>query len=272
MEQISLFSLLKKPGKSSCKYPSIFIHKGLYILLKRKPYQRSMQLSIETEGKVQVHCAYRMPIKKICVFLDDHWPWIQSHLKEQKKTKKKYPLKKFYSGEKFLFQGKQLKLKYRKVFSRQQSVGNRISDFKVEDNNLIYSWSKWEDLSSDTLKIKLRNFYETKGRKLLSESVYTFSSRMRLFPQSIRIGSQKTLWGACSKEGNISLNWRLVAAPGDVLNYVVIHELSHLRYLNHSPAFWSLVSRFCPNYKEYEMWLKKNVYALDFLLFKVSKN
>ena len=268
MEQISLFSLLKAPRKRLYKYSNIFIYKQLYIFLIRKPYQRSIHLSIETRGRVQVICSAHLSLKKVCAFLDTHWSWIQNQVLEEKRIEKKYPPKKIRSGEFFLFQGKKIKLKYKKVFLKQKwpETNENLPAFKVENNYLICYWRGLEDLNSDVLKVKLRNFYETTGKRLLSESVHTFSSRMQLVPKSVRISSQKTLWGSCSSEGNISLNWRLVAAPGEVLNYVVIHELAHLKYLSHSSDFWFLVSHFCPNYKKHEVWLKNNIHALDFLL------
>ena len=268
MEQISLFSLLKAPRKHSCKYSNIFIYKQLYIFLIRKPYQRSIHLSIEAGGRVQVICSARLSLKKVCAFLDTHWPWIQGQVLEEKRIEKKYPTKKFRSGELFLFQGKKIRLKYKKVFLKQKlpETNENLPAFKVENNYLIYCWRGLEDLNSDILKIKLRDFYETIGKRLLSQSVCTFSSRMQLVPKSVRISSQRTLWGSCSSEGSISLNWRLVAAPKSVLDYIVVHELAHLKYLSHSSDFWSLVSHFCPDYKEHEMWLKNNVHALDFLI------
>ena len=273
MEQISLFSLLKAPRKRPNKYSNIFMYKQLYIFLIRKPYQRSIHLSVETGRKVQVSCSSHLSLKKVYAFLDTHWPWIQNQVLEERRIEKKYPPKKFRSGESFLFQGKKIKLKYKKVFLKQKlpGINENLSVFNVENNYLIYYWRNLEDLNSDNLKIKLTDFYETTGKKILSESIHTFSSRMQLVPKSIRISSQRTLWGSCSSEGNISLNWRLVAASREVLNYVVIHELAHLKHLSHSSDFWSLVSRFCPNYKEYEIWLKNNVHALDFLL-PSSKN
>lgn len=267
MEQISLFSLLKEPRKRSHKYSNIFIYKKLYIFLIRKPYQRSVHVSIEAGGKVQVSCSSHFSLKKVRAFLDTHWLWIRSQILEEKRIKKKYPRKKFHSGETFLFQGKKIKLKYKKVLlkRRRTSLGKNLPGFHVKDNDLIYMWSHLQDLNSDVLKIKLIDFYEVTGKKLLSESIHTFSSRMELIPKSVRMGSQRTLWGSCSSEGKISLNWRLAAAPKDVLNYVVIHELAHLKYLSHSSDFWSLVSRFCPNYEKHEVWLNKNALALDFL-------
>lgn len=264
MEQISLFSLLPRLERKLSPSFNSFIYQGLYVVLVRKSYQRAVQISVGVEGRVRVSCARSTSVKEIKSFLKDHWQWIQKQLKEQEKIRKKYPLKKFCGGELFLFQGKQLQLKYKNVFLKSNGISKK--GFYVEKNNLIYLWDKMDDLSMGVLKKELRDFYETTGKKLLQKALDVFSSRMRLVPRSVRMGSQRSLWGSCSSEGAISLNWRLVVAPPEVMNYVVIHELAHLEYLNHSPAFWSLVFRFCPNYRKYERWLGQNTYAADFLL------
>jgi predicted metal-dependent hydrolase len=72
------------------------------------------------------------------------------------------------------------------------------------------------------------------------------------------VRNQKSRWGSCSYNGTISLNWRLIQVPDPVRDYIIIHELMHLRELNHSPRFWSQVERACPNYLEAEQWLKAN--------------
>ena len=72
------------------------------------------------------------------------------------------------------------------------------------------------------------------------------------------IGNQKTLWGSCSPKDVISLNWRLIAAPREVFEYVVVHELCHLRERNHSSRFWGLVEELMPDYRERRAWLKEH--------------
>jgi predicted metal-dependent hydrolase len=67
--------------------------------------------------------------------------------------------------------------------------------------------------------------------------------------QRVRIGSQRMLWGSCSTRGVLAFKWRLVLAPYEVLDYVVVHELCHLRVLNHSRRFWSLVERHRPEWR-----------------------
>lgn len=74
----------------------------------------------------------------------------------------------------------------------------------------------------------------------------------------MRISSAKTRWGSCSRKRNINLNWRLIFAPPAVLDYVIIHELSHLTHMNHSKVFWAYVERMMPDYKTHRTWLKKN--------------
>ena len=65
-------------------------------------------------------------------------------------------------------------------------------------------------------------------------------------------------WGSCSEQGNINLNFRLLFAPPEILDYIIIHELAHLKEKNHSPAFWSVVKEAIPDHKEREKWLKEN--------------
>ena len=76
--------------------------------------------------------------------------------------------------------------------------------------------------------------------------------------ERIRIAGQKTRWGSCSRSGTLSFNWKLMLARPMVLDYVVVHELCHIKEMNHSPRFWKLVEEIMPDYKEYRKWLKEN--------------
>ena len=72
----------------------------------------------------------------------------------------------------------------------------------------------------------------------------------------ISIREQKTRWGSCSSKGNLNFNWRLILAPEEVLDYVVVHELAHRREMNHSKAFYSIVESVLPDYKQPKKWLR----------------
>jgi predicted metal-dependent hydrolase len=72
----------------------------------------------------------------------------------------------------------------------------------------------------------------------------------------VSIRNQRWRWGSCSRSGHICLNWRLVTMPDSVRDYVLIHELMHLKRMDHSPKFWKLVAAACPSYKEARAWLR----------------
>lgn len=101
-----------------------------------------------------------------------------------------------------------------------------------------------------------------KAREILSSSVQYWSSQMGVRYGRIAIREQRTRWGSCSQQGNLNFNWRLVLAPPQVRDYVVIHELCHLSYLNHSKEFWARVEQFCPEYRLQRRWLRENGHTL----------
>ncbi len=75
---------------------------------------------------------------------------------------------------------------------------------------------------------------------------------------TLTIRSQRTRWASCSRSGGMSFNWRLLLAPEPVLGYVVWHEVCHLQVPNHSPRFWALLGRHCPDYREHRRWLRRH--------------
>jgi hypothetical protein len=74
----------------------------------------------------------------------------------------------------------------------------------------------------------------------------------------LTIRGQRTRWASCSRTGAMSFNWRLLLAPEPVLDYVVWHEVCHLEVMDHSPRFWSLLARWCPDYREHSRWLRRH--------------
>ena len=82
------------------------------------------------------------------------------------------------------------------------------------------------------------------------------AARYGLAVSRISIRNQRWRWGSCSRSGHICLNWRLVEMPDEVRDYVLIHELMHLKRMDHSPKFWKLVAEACPAYKDARAWLR----------------
>jgi predicted metal-dependent hydrolase len=105
----------------------------------------------------------------------------------------------------------------------------------------------------------LARWYRAQARQAVTESVERESARLGIGGwRRLRIGDQRTRWGSCSARGTLSFSWRLVMAPHEVLSYVVVHELCHIRHLNHSPAFWRLVADACPGHRDVQAWLRRH--------------
>ncbi|MCI8326771.1 MAG: M48 family metallopeptidase [Lachnospiraceae bacterium] len=100
--------------------------------------------------------------------------------------------------------------------------------------------------------------YRKRARLRFTETVRNYESQLGVSVNKIYVKDQKTRWGSCSNKGNINLNWRLILAPQEVMEYVIIHELCHLKEMNHSKNFWKLVEDACPDYRERKQWLKEN--------------
>lgn len=104
----------------------------------------------------------------------------------------------------------------------------------------------------------LQNWLRRKARKLVHERLVLRAREMGVKFDRVFIRAQRTRWGSCSSRKNLSFNWRLVMAPPEVLDYLIVHELAHLIEPNHSVKFWLIVRSYCPRYEQHRAWLKEN--------------
>lgn len=118
---------------------------------------------------------------------------------------------------------------------------------------------------AESLKARLpktKEEYRKEAKIKLQERVDFFAQRESLAYKQVRIGDAKTRWGSCGPTGNLNFSWRLILAPPSVLDYVVVHELAHLKHRNHSAAFWAEVERMLPDWKKERTWLRKHGFKL----------
>ena len=110
---------------------------------------------------------------------------------------------------------------------------------------LLGERKKYEDY-----KIKnIDTFYRHEIEKILPQKVDEYSKKMNLFPTSISYRKNKRTWGSCNYKNGLNFNILLMKFPIEVMEYVIVHELAHIKHKNHSKDFWNLVQKFCPNYK-----------------------
>ena len=113
------------------------------------------------------------------------------------------------------------------------------------------------DLPPEQIKHICVQIYRMLAKSNLSEKVTEFAKRMSVMPAAVKINGAKTRWGSCSAKKSLNFSWRLIMAGDEVIDYVVVHELSHITEMNHSDRFWKLVEDVLPDYRERKTRLKE---------------
>ena len=112
--------------------------------------------------------------------------------------------------------------------------------------------------SSESIRLILVRWMKNQARLQAGSLIEKHAPRFALFPRSLKIKTQKSRWGSCGPHNDLNLNWLLMLAPPEVFEYVVIHELCHIKHKNHSQDFWQLVSKHYPDYQLHRRWLKQH--------------
>ncbi|HSN57844.1 MAG TPA: SprT family zinc-dependent metalloprotease, partial [Clostridiaceae bacterium] len=115
------------------------------------------------------------------------------------------------------------------------------------------------------VKATLDGWYKEELLRIVTLRIGELSAAMGLKPNRIGVRAQKTIWGSCSYDNNISINLKLALAPPEIIDYIIVHELCHIKHKNHSSEFWLAVESVMPDYKQRRSWLKEHGYSL--LLF-----
>ena len=110
--------------------------------------------------------------------------------------------------------------------------------------------------SDPDVRAAIRSTLSAMALRRIRERLEYYAPRIGCSPGRVAIRDQKSRWGSCSRKGNLNFNWKLIMAPPQALDYVVIHELCHMRQFNHSPRFWALVEGQMPDYDVWKKWLK----------------
>ena len=216
---------------------------GIEVKILRTNRMRTMSIKI-LEDSIILSVPNILSDKEVKKVIESKEKWILNKLSYMN-SKPKYKKKEFIIGESFLFTGKLYKL------ILQISKTSTVNLYK---DQIIVNRRR----NGKPVKALLENWYREESLKIFTEKVLKYKNIIGVIPNCISVKSYSRRWGSCSKTGEISFNWRLIMAPHSVVNYVVVHELCHLLFHNHSKQFWEKVKIFYPNYKEEEKWLQFN--------------
>lgn len=220
-----------------------------YKIIRRK--RKTIGIKITEEGEIIVFSPLNISEKTIDTIVKSKEKWIRDKLEEIDRIGAGQKKKEFKAGETLLYLGEFITLEVLESNARKSSglISNNTIKVFVSDGI-----ERKEHIIRDTVI----NVYKQEAKRTFTERTNLYSRIIEVRPQRIVIKDQKTLWGSCSSKGNINYNYRLIMAPVEIIDYVVVHELCHLKHMNHSKEYWKVVQSVLPDYKERRLWLKVN--------------
>lgn len=213
--------------------------------------RETIEVAILSGGKVRVKAPYRMPETAIRRFLKEKAPWVKEQLEKIEKSRREWMEKRFQDGSVFYYLGEPLKLSIKK--SEGETVWQRDGQLLIDQTAA----------TPQKRKEQLEKWYRIRAKENIESRVKVFAAKIGESPNKVTIKAQKTRWGSCSSLGNLNFNWRLIMMPQKIIDYVVVHELCHLKEMNHSLAFWNRVEEIMPDYRNRRKWLKNNAWKVE---------
>jgi len=249
----------KKPQK-----PANLEEFGLPYTIDRRPRKRRITFTVLHSGTLKIMANQSISEKEIFKLLIPHYDWIKSQSEKRLEIKASFPQKIWRTGEVFPYKGERLRL----VLTPSETKRPFIR-FMSESFEYFFPLN-WLEEQKENLEYKLHEgllkFFKQKSSLDLNEKVNYWSEKMELYPRSLSFRNQKSRWGSCSSEGRVNLNWKLACFDEQIQDYVVIHELAHLKHQNHSQAFWNLVYTYMDDYKSHSRRLEQQAFEVDCFL------
>lgn len=194
-------------------------------------------------GVLEVRAPLRMPKAEIDKFVSLKEPWVEKQLARQQALAQKRKQFTVGYGDTALYRGKPCPIIART--GRQAGFDDALSQFYMPSG-----------LPPQRMKAAVIQIYKMLAKKHLTERVLHFQPIMGVSVSALKISSAKTRWGSMSGKRSVNFSWRLIMAEDDVIDAVVVHELAHIKQMNHSDRFWAEVEKILPDYKKRDARLK----------------
>jgi predicted metal-dependent hydrolase len=205
--------------------------------------RKTISIIITEDARVVVRAPLRASKALIEGFLEQKRRWVTEKQAIASQQASEHVQGGFLSGEEFPYLGSKLMLAVSEGAKRIDAVGGVLAFPRAWLPNAQERLKKW---------------YRAEAARVVGERLKALSQHTGLRPASVGFTDARHRWGSCGADGRLNFSWRLVMAPPDVIDYVVVHELAHIRHLNHSREFWGCVGRIMPEYREKKKWLKEN--------------
>lgn len=230
--------------------------------LRRSPTASERRITV-TPGHIEVLALANDDEEAVAGFLDRKRQWLFDTVREMERiTANRHAVPRFMTGSKIPYRGRNMPLTVRRTDAERAAV--------IYRNGFIVDLPHWTGDDPDRLvATELKLWLKQRARRDVSEIAADYTRRFGIAARTIRADDFIHGWGSCGADGNILINWHLIFAPRKVEEYVVVHELAHLRHRTHGPEFWSLVCQLMPNFQSAQSWLERHQSKLTADFFEI---
>jgi hypothetical protein len=214
---------------------------GAYVLVRSR--RRTIGLEVRPDATIVVRAPVRTPVWYVESLLREKAGWIEDKLTKARSHVSLLPRHDFLTGERFRYLGREWPFVV-VAFQETALTFDEKTGFSL-------------DMAAfDRGEVVFEEWYRARARELLAERVRHYAPLVGVSVPRLRITGAEWRWGSCSTSGTVGFAWRLIMAPMDVVDYVVVHELAHLREMNHSSRFWEVVAGVIPDHSTRRRWLR----------------
>lgn len=220
--------------------------------LKTSHRRKTLSISVDQQG-VTVISPSHVEIEKVEMILHKKAVWIIKQLSDFKEMQNNFKERSFLSGEKLPYLGRQYRLKVIKTDIHEPN-------FRFYQGRFLAELPKEmkEDKHREILYPLYVNWIKQRAIRFSYDRLKRFTIKLQQEPKNVIVKEQEQRWGSCTPSGNILLNWRIFLAPTSIIDYVLAHELVHLKHMNHSKEYWETLRMLLPDYEQRKEWLKIN--------------
>ncbi|MBI5359399.1 MAG: M48 family metallopeptidase [Planctomycetes bacterium] len=223
--------------------------------VKRSNRRRTVSLFVDPYEGVFLRAPMKPSLKTLAGLVHAKAVWILDKQRRINEILEHLTKREFVTGESFLYMGRQLRLKVLHS-TRSGSIGNGNPEIIVREGRFLVKTNGHKDKAGETRDM-LTRWYKKHAKIILQKRTDIYSEKLKIAAQGIILANQTKRWGSCNGKGQIRFNWRIIMAPMSLMDYVVAHELCHLKHIDHSDNFWRLLGNIMPDYENRRERLRK---------------
>jgi len=216
--------------------------------------RKTTDIVIERNGVVAVRPPKNMSAKKVDAIVESKRMWIYRNLAEWRDLNATAMIREWVNGESFLYLGRTYRLSL---------VADQECALKLKEGRFCLSRKLVDERGAGGAKEVFEQYYTARGIEKISKKIEFYAEKVGVKPTSVNVKDIGFRWASCNKNNGLSFHWKCMMAPLKIIDYVVVHELCHMHYRNHSDLFWNEVDKVMLDYRERKLWLKKYGAGLD---------